>query len=174
MLENVVNQIRIQNADIMMYSCVSFWSDGRTEKMAEDVNIEMVNSDNKSDAIKYVVQKDIHTRAVWTKAIKRELFVENNIRFPEVMRNEDIYVTGKLLLYSKKNGWCKNATYMYRKGIGVSQSDQHVSDQIILDMQKICIDFIDEVDSSDIPVALRTAYYSYIAYPFAVLMMYIG
>lgn len=174
LLENVIQQIKVQNADIMMYSCITFWPDGRTDETVKDIEIEKVNSNDKASSIKYIVQKDILTRAVWTKAIKRDLFSDNNIRFPEGMRNEDVDVTGKLLLYSKKIGWCDNATYMYRKGTGISQSDQQVSDQTILDMKEICIDFIDTVDAKDISSELRTAYYSYIAYPFAVLMMYIG
>lgn len=174
LLENVMTQIEIQKAEIMMYSVISFWPNGEMSKRVKEIDVSLINSSDKATAIRYMVEKDILTRAVWTKAIHRDLFEKCNIRFPEGMRNEDVYVTGQLLLCAENFGWCEEATYMYRKGTGVSQSDQRVSTQIIRDMQNICVEYVDNVERMSVSKELKMAYYSYIAYPFAVLMMYIG
>lgn len=174
LLENVMTQIEIQKAEVMMYSVISFWPNGEMSKRVKGIDVSLINSSDKATAIRYMVEKDILTRAVWTKAIHRDLFKKYNIRFPEGMRNEDVYVTGQLLLCAEKFGWCEEATYMYRKGTGVSQSDQKVSTQIIRDMQNICVEYVDNVERMPVSEELKMAYYSYIAYPFAVLMMYIG
>ena len=174
LLQNVAEQIEIQKADVIMYSCAGFWPDGRLSKKVTDVDKKRIDSDNKADTIKYIVQKDILTRAVWTKAIRRDLIIKHDLCFPEGKRNEDVYFTGRLILYANKFGWCDNATYMYRKGTGVSQSDQKVSDKTIEDLQKICIEYINFVNKNVKNEELRDAYTAYISYPYAVWMMYVG
>ena len=174
LLQNVIEQIEIQKADVVMYQSVSFWPDGRQSKGIPDVDMAKVNSGNKAEALKYIIKRDILTRAVWTKAIRRELIVENGLYFPEGQRNEDVYFTGRLILCANSFGWCDNATYMYRKGTGVSQSDQRVSDKTIDDLQKICVEYIEYVDENIVDNELNEAYMAYISYPFAVWMMYIG
>lgn len=61
---------------------------------------------------------------------------------------------------------------MYRKGTGVSQSDQKPSQKIIDDLKDMCIDYIETINRSDESKELKEAYLSYIAYPYAVWMMY--
>lgn len=63
---------------------------------------------------------------------------------------------------------------MYRKGTGMSQSDQKPSKRIIDDLKEMCIEYIEEVNHSNESEKLKKAYLSYIAYPFAVWMLYTG
>ena len=83
LLENVMNQIGIQKAEVMMYPVISFWPGGGMSKPVLDVDVSLVNSSDKAAAIRYIVEKDVLTRAVWTKAIHRDLFIKYHIRFPE-------------------------------------------------------------------------------------------
>lgn len=174
LLQSVVEQINKKKVDIVMYSSVSFWPNGKRTKMVEKVDISKVYSNNKAEALEYVIKKDILTRAVWTKAIRKTLIDKHNLCFPEGQRNEDVFFTGQLILHAKSFGWCDNATYMYRKGTGVSQTDQRVSDQTIDDLQQICVEYIDYVNNHIELSELRKVYLAYISYPFAVWMMYIG
>lgn len=94
LLKDVVSCITTQKCDMLMFGCTEFWPDGRKNEKPEDVHDSNIYNVSKDEAIKYCVEKDILTRAVWTKVIKREIFTENDLRFPEGKRNEDIYVTG--------------------------------------------------------------------------------
>lgn len=172
LLRDVIEQIKAQECDMLMFGCTEFWPDGKKKPKPQNIDMEKICNVNKADAIKYCVEKDILTRAVWTKAIKREIFTANGLRFPEGKRNEDVYVTGELLRYVKKIGWCNTGTYMYRKGTGVSQSDQKPSQKIIDDLKDMCIDYIETINRSDESKELKEAYLSYIAYPYAVWMMH--
>lgn len=71
------------------------------------------NTSSKIDALKYCIETDVLTRAVWTKTIKRQLVIDCHILFPEGKRNEDTYFTGKLIRYANTFDWCDSATYMY-------------------------------------------------------------
>lgn len=174
LLSDIVKQIKIQNCDMLMFGCTEFWMDGSKKEKRTDIETEKVCNKNKAEAIKYCVEKDILTRAVWTKVIKREIFEKNKILFPEGKRNEDIYVTGKLLQNVSKIGWCNTGTYMYRKGTGKSQSDQKPSRKIIDDLKIMCIEYIQEIENGCASPELKKAYLSYISYPFAVWMMYVA
>ncbi|CUX29283.1 glycosyltransferase family 2 protein [Clostridium sp. C105KSO13] len=171
---NVVNCLSQTHPDVLIFGRINFWENGENSEKAGSVNRNIINTSSKAEALKYCIETDILTRAVWTKAIKRQLVIDCNILFPEGKRNEDTYFTGKLIQYANTFDWCDSATYMYRKGTGKSQSDQKVSYQIVKDLKDVCIEFITNIKESNESNELKEAYYSYIAYPYAVLMMFSG
>lgn len=171
----LVRNLAETRPDILMFRSATFWGDTvRPEHRLDSIDRKLINASPKAKVLMYCIETTALTRAVWTKAIRRELMIENGILFPEGRRNEDTYVTGELIRFARTFDWCDSLTYMYRKGTGKSQSDQKVTYPIVEDLKVICAEFIDAVRSSNDPEDLKTAYYSYIAYPYAVLMMFTG
>ena len=171
---NIVNCLSQTQPDVIMFRRTDFWENGENVETTTSIDRSIINTSSKAKALKYCIKTDILTRAVWTKAIKRQLVIDHNIFFPEGKRNEDTYFTGELIRYASTFDWCDLATYMYRKGTGKSQSDQKVSYQIAKDLKDVCVDFIETVKKSNDSEELKEVYYSYIAYPYAVLMMFTG
>ena len=50
----------------------------------------------------------------WAKLYKKELFIKNNIKYPEGKIHEDTYTTYKLLYYAKKVVFTEKELYFYR------------------------------------------------------------
>ncbi len=171
---NIARCISETHADVIMFNRINFWGQGGHPGADISVNRTQINASEKAASLNYCIEKDLLTRAVWTKAINRKLIMEHSIFFPEGKRNEDTYFTGKLIQFAKSFDWCDSIFYMYRKGTGNSQSDQKISYQIVKDLKDVCIDYVNSIKASSDPDNLKEIYYSYIAYPYAVLMMFIG
>lgn len=174
LLDNIYKKISTDKYDIVLFPVTTFWPNGKEITENQNIDKKRIEIDNKADAINYMIKQRILNCAVWDKVIRREIIEKYKIRFPEGKRNEDIYVTGKLLLNAATFGWCDNATYMYRKGTGTSQSEQRVTRKTTEELMCICIDFIEEIKEMNIEDSLKSVYYSYIARPYGVLMMYIS
>lgn len=125
---------------------------------------------DKATALSLLIEKELLCSAVWTKACKRSVVLENELLFPGGMRNEDTYWTGRAILYVRSIAWCDNVFYAYRKSHEYAQTSHPIKLSHIRDLCDICSRVSDEArDAVSNPAELE-ACLSFLAYPYAVLL----
>ena len=158
-------------ADVLL-----FWmkeKDERTGRVSCDTmtcNREAVMGRNASEDLLSLLHDGKLSVTVWTKVVKRALVVQNGITFPEGMRNEDTDFTAQVIRKAKSYDWLGEAFYVYRKYTGQSQTSEKINYSQLCDLKTILIKSINE--SSGMDESLMKAYYSYLAFPFAVWLGY--
>lgn len=158
-------------ADILMYDTNSYWEN--LNKLVEPnrtLNRDKVVNKPKEKALCEIIKSGCMCRAVWAKVIKRELIVKNNIYFRDGIRNEDTEFTGKLILYAETYDWYDKRFYIYRKGTGSAQTDKKVSLKEVTDLLFVVKEFKKAVESKKFKDDIKNNLYSYISYPYAVLI----
>lgn len=171
-LEKVMANLSETKADILIHENKIFWNDTNELKMPVNTcKRECVINKPAHEALAHIITNNGINRCVWSKVMKTKIIKENNIQFPVGMRSEDIDFVGKVLCFAKSYDWCEESFYMYGKGHSGAQTTQKISDKIFFDLEEICIDFIKVVKNID-DTNLKEVLYSYIAYPYSVLMGY--
>lgn len=113
-LGKMVSYLEESKADVLMHSCYVYWMD--TEAMVPPRNHcrrECIVNKPVSDALRHIILSRGIDRCVWSKVMKASVIRENQIYFPEGMRNEDIYFVGILLSHIKSIDWMEDAFYVY-------------------------------------------------------------
>ena len=180
MLYDIAEKLSRSNADMLVFRSCWFWEDGYKRENTKAIDVHRICGVPKYEAIKYLMTEGEFQYVVWTKVTSRHIFEDNGIRFPEGKRNEDVDVLGRLLTYVQTIDWYEKPCYMYRKGTGISQSDQPVSVKTVKDMQEILMELmelmqqkLDECGNAKEKKRLQEIFYSYISYPYSVWMMYL-
>lgn len=171
-LEEIVQQLEESKADVLMFDTMEYWENRRkyicSSKKCERSKIAFKS---RTDALEEIIKNGLLYRAVWAKVIRRDLIINNQLYFEKGMRNEDTEWTAKLLLCSQSYDWYEKVFYVYRKGTGSAQTDIRVSEKEISDLKTIIDKYVDigrkELVEDE---NFKSLYYSYLAYPFAVLM----
>lgn len=170
-LNGIVKNLSETHADILMFDTLDYFEN--TNKFVTPTrrcDRDKIAFKDKVTALTEIISNGCMKRAVWAKVIKTSLITSNNILFEDGIRNEDTDFTGKLLLVAESYDWYSDLFYVYRKGTGQAQTDKKINTKIINDLYIICKNFIDTVKHSNISKDFRNVLYSYIAYPFAVLI----
>lgn len=122
-------------------------------------------------ALENLIRADKLARAVWAKCIKREVILENNLTFPEGMRNEDIDFTARLIRAIHKIDWYPKVLYVWTIREG-QQSSVKQSESEINDLFEIMIDNLNQSDYFR-DMHEREAYLAHLSWPFVVLLGYL-
>ena len=171
-LEKINCFLSESKADVLMFDC-KIKNEKTNELISNDLHIDrsVIINQNAGDALKEVLEKGLISRAVWTKVIRRKLIRENNILFPEGMRNEDTDFTAQLFLYARSYDWLDDKIYVYRKNTGSSQTSEPINYEQLLDLKYILKkSIVNGLKLSN--TELKKAYYSYLAFPFSVWLGY--
>ena len=170
-LKDIASQLDDSGADLLLHENYILWLD--TNKMiSPTTSCKRANIVGKSpsQALSSILAGNLFSLyCVWSKVIRADLIRENNIRFPEGMRNEDTCFCGDLLLKAQSYDFYEKPFYVYKKGHQGAQTSAGVKYSHLADLQKICIDFVSK--SSKIQdEGLSSALLSFIAFPFSVWM----
>ena len=76
-------------------------------------------------------------RAVWNKVVRTGLVREDNIMFPEGMRNEDTDWSASVLEHAQSVGWLDDPYDRYRKGTGCAQTSKPITRSMTDDLAKV-------------------------------------
>ncbi len=170
-LEGIVNQLNESNADVLLHENYILWLDTNTtvEPHATCKRVDIVGKPTAQALSKIISGNLFSLYCVWSKVIRASIIKENNIRFPEGMRNEDTYFCGELFLKAKSYDFYEKPFYVYKKGHAGAQTSAGMKYSLIADLQRVCIDFVNKVASvSD--KELSSVLLSFIAFPFSVWM----
>ena len=168
---DINNYLTQSKADVLMYDTNTYWEN--IDKLVEPNRVlkrDMVVNRTKEEALYEIIKSGCMHRAVWAKFIKRKLIIDNNIYFKDGIRNEDTEFTGNLLLYAKSYDWYDKKFYVYRKGISSQQTANKISIKQVTDLLLIIKEFKNNVENLQINIEMKKILYSYISYPYAVLM----
>lgn len=97
----------------------------RSREAVEDVLPEAKILSGEEATIRLLIQQENIDVIAWNKLYRRELFVKNNVRFPEGMKYEDNLTTYKLLSLAEKVVYISDALYVYlRRENSITGSDK--------------------------------------------------
>lgn len=170
-LENIANQLDESHADVLLHENYVLWLDTRKtiEPSTTCKRADIVDKPT-AQALSNIISGNLFSLyCVWSKVIKADIIKENNIRFPEGMRNEDTYFCGELFLKAKSYDFYEKPFYVYKKGHAGAQTSAGMRYSLIADLQKVCIDFVSKAESV-CDKELSYALLSFIAFPFSVWM----
>lgn len=171
-LEEIVQQLNETKADVLMFNTMEYW-ENRKEYTCSSRKCDRskIAFKDREDALEEIIKNGLLYRAVWAKVIRRDLIIANQLYFENGIRNEDTEWTAKLLLCTQSYDWYEKVFYVYRKGTGNAQTDVRVSEKEVSDLKDIIIKYVNigqnELSNNSRFISL---FYSYLAYPFAVLM----
>ena len=173
-LQSLFNILNKSNADIAAFQSFVFMGDVPSAPLIEHTCLsDFVDTLSYPDASKVLTSKGYLCSAVWTKVCSSRVIKPSNddwILFPEGMRNEDTYWTGKIIQRAKSIAWCDIPFYAYRKGHEYAQTSKPLSRQQVDDLTKICLELATDISDSSLPEDAKNALRSFLAYPYSVWM----
>lgn len=133
-----------------------------------------IEGKNFFDATRNLIKKGIITSAVWTKFVKRSIVVENQIFFPENMRNEDTDWTAKLFRHISSIDFYDKDFYVYRKGNEYSQTSKPIKREHVDDLKKIILDNIEFTGLAACEETRKKVIFNFLSYPYVVWLSQIS
>lgn len=143
-LERINECLQQSHADMLVYNSAQYFeNEGKTVEDNTGFTRESISGMSCDEAIKKMLQANFLHYAVWLRFVKRSIITENEIYFPQNMRNEDTDWSARVLRYIKTVDACEIALYSYRKGNPYSQTSKPVLRSHTDDLKKILIENID-------------------------------
>ncbi|WP_270643825.1 glycosyltransferase family 2 protein [Merdimonas faecis] len=171
-LEEIVQQLNETKADVLMFNTMEYWENRKEYTCSSrQCDRNKIAFKDREDALEEIIKNGLLYRAVWAKVIRRDLIITNQLYFESGIRNEDTEWTAKLLLCAQCYDWYEKVFYVYRKGTGNAQTDVRVSEKEVSDLKDIITKYVN-IGQNELSTNSRfiSLFYSYLAYPFAVLM----
>lgn len=172
-LDTIVMQLQNSNADVLLFGTIDYWENKNAYvyPKTQCTRGEIVGQ-KPEVALERLIKKGLLYRAVWSKAIKREIIFDNEIWFPTGMRNEDSEWTARLMLCAKSYDWMEQPFYIYRKGHTGAQTSKPNTYRTVLDLKDIIIKYYEilENDKTEWTDELKSVCKSYFAYLYSVWM----
>lgn len=131
-IDNAVND----DVDILIFSFFEYFNDNNKNKK---IGINSISENIKKNAI-------ISAPAQWNKAIRRDLFLKNNISFPDGLIYEDLGTLPKLYLLTDKIKFIDEYIYYYRQQ---ENSIMHTFNKKIFNIYPILENLKDYYDKND-------------------------
>ncbi len=169
-LESMMRQIEQSDADLLLFDSLIWWED--TQRMVPPSSVcarEQIVSKSAAEAIGQFTKANIFSAyCVWGKLIRASVILENGLRFPVGMRNEDIDFCAHLLRLCRRYDWYADAFYVYRKGHTGAQTKQRITYRMLSDLKAILLRHLELGRQLD--EAHRRALNAYLSFPYAVWM----
>ncbi len=111
MFEELYNKCEKDNLDMVVFD---YYNDfGNKKEYIKNIEVLDDVLINKEDYIKALIKNKCGI-SIWGKLVKKDIFIENNIKFPEnIFMGEDLLTSLKLVFFSKKIGKLNKAFYNY-------------------------------------------------------------
>ena len=111
MLEEIYNKCEENDLDMVVFD---YYNDfGDRKEYVKNIEVSDGVLINKEDYIKDLIIGRWGI-SIWGKLVKKDIFIENSIKFPEnIFMGEDLLTSLKLVFFSKKVGKLNKAFYNY-------------------------------------------------------------
>lgn len=164
-LQEIAGILEKSQADILFFDHI-IYKGGDFGDLSSNLTKEEVD---KSDSVlNILIKRDKLTRSAWTKVVKRQLIIDNQISFPDVRQTEDTGFTADLLRVAETFDWYDKKFYAYVK---------HPNSITAKRLTKQTIDYSFYVLTEAIKKrevitdsARLLSYDSYLSYPYIVLL----
>lgn len=166
-LENVASSLIERPVDLLWHmSCRSDESGARILDTGTTMFGETVRQLSAENAIRFIIDHDLTTSAVWTKVVKRTLINDHAIFFPEGMRNEDTQWSAQVIAYCSSVTWHDERFYVYRMGHSYAQTSHRLADASVKDLERVLRENLKLAET--LTPARASALRAFLAYPFIV------
>lgn len=156
-LSKLNDRLSFNEADVLSFNYIKF-----TDELFEKEYFE--NSTNmplniKGSTLKYLMDNELWIACAWNKAIKRELFLNNNLEFKNGITSEDIDWCLRLALYADKFDYINDIIVCYRqRQASISNSIDVIKTDTLIDNIENCLNILNnEQDEAE----MLTPYISY-------------
>ena len=157
-LMNINNSI--SDEDLIIFNSFKYYENrkNRKNRFKEDNFLNKLSEKNK---IKYLIKKNIYKACAWDKVIKRDILINNNIKFPSDLLSEDMSWCGQLLEKVKKVKVYSKPVYAYR------QRKNSISNKVD---EKHVLDIIKQIEAGT--NSNDNMILNYYAYEYCILLLY--
>lgn len=170
-LERVAQSLSARPVDVLMHdNCMYDDSTGTVIPPKQTDLAAKIAGLSKGEAILEIISQGLMARAVWNKVVRTGLVREDNIMFPEGMRNEDTDWSASVLEHAQSVGWLDDPYYCYRKGTGYAQTSKPITRSMTDDLAKVIEKHVAAIDELGLSGAEALSIRAYLAYPFIVWM----
>ena len=162
--------------DVVIYPTCSYW-ESRNELIVDSNPNNIDTYQNSSDfatSISSLIESGLYCSAVWSKTVKRQLIVDNNLFFLEGKRNEDCDWSLRLLYQIKSVKLYNSPFYVWRRNSAVSQSVKPLDAKIVKDLLGILHQHCEAINTEMISKTNKAASNAFAAYLYVVLLGYAG
>ncbi|MEE0913004.1 MAG: glycosyltransferase [Ruminococcus sp.] len=136
----LVEKITSKPSDVIIFGYNKCLDDGIVNNSSYNLNI-LMSVTGKAEHLKTLVKNDIFESQAWSKAIKAEIFKNNDMYFEEGVFSEDVDWSARLILASKSFDVLNNKVYMYRQH--KTSITHNISIKNIRDIQKAIIRIVE-------------------------------
>lgn len=130
MLMKLYNKMQLEKSDIVYTRCKYLFNDGTLEKESVEINLK-----SKEEFIEGLISNKLPPSASLS-LIKKDLFLKNNVYYPENLYYEDLATAYKLFYFSEKISIVNESLYNYYRYVPSSISNRftikHVDDFITI------------------------------------------
>ncbi|WP_026459327.1 glycosyltransferase family 2 protein [Schaalia vaccimaxillae] len=166
-LERVASCLSDRPVDLLWHmSCRSDASGSQVLDTGSTTFSDVVRRLSVEDGIRFVVDHDLTTSAVWTKVVRRSLIDEHAIFFPEGMRNEDTQWSAQVIAYCSSVTWYDERFYVYRMGHSYAQTSRRLADSSVRDLERVLRENLELAKT--LTPGRASALRAFLAYPFIV------
>lgn len=140
-LSKLNDRLSFNEADVLSFNYIKF-----TDELFEKEYFE--NSTNmplniKGSTLKYLMDNELWIACAWNKAIKRELFLNNNLEFKNGITSEDIDWCLRLALYADKFDYINDIIVCYRqRQASISNSIDVIKTDTLIDNIENCLNIL--------------------------------
>ena len=137
MLEEIYNKCEENDLDMVVFD---YYNDfGNRKEYVKNIEISNDILINKEEYIKDLINGKWGI-SIWGKLVKKDIFIENSIKFPEnIFMGEDLLTSLKLVFFSKKVGKLNKAFYNYvqheNQGTKITKKEKAYEDLFYLYME---------------------------------------
>lgn len=137
MFEELYNKCEKDNLDMVVFD---YYNDfGNKKEYIKNIEVLDDVLINKEDYIKALIKNKCGI-SIWGKLVKKDIFIENNIKFPEnIFMGEDLLTSLKLVFFSKKIEKLNKAFYNYvqheNQGTKITKKEKAYEDLFYLYME---------------------------------------
>ncbi|MFP7216346.1 glycosyltransferase [Lactococcus garvieae] len=164
-LQEIADLLEKSQADILFFDHI-IYKGGDFGDLSSDLTKEEV--DKSENVLNILIKRDKLTRSAWTKVVKRQLIIDNQISFPDVRQTEDTGFTADLLRVAETFDWYDKKFYAYVKHPN-SITAKRLTKQTIDYSFYVLTEAIKKRESITDSARLLS-YDSYLAYPYIVLL----
>ena len=171
-IEEIMAQLDEGDTDVLFHENMIYWQDkDQYITPKQSCQRSAVFEKSKSEALSSLIGAGLFSLyCVWSKVMKTSLIKENNVVFPEKMRNEDIAFCAHLLRVANTFDYYEKNFYLYRKGHLEAQTVQSIRYCHLKDLQVILTDYVHTVEAAELPDTEKELLLSYVAFPYCVWM----
>lgn len=164
-VEHIVDLIEKEQRDVVLFFFKYLFEDKQDNNLVEYNNSFdsiTISGGSKAEQLTDIVKNNIYLSSSVTKAIKRELFLKNDLYFVKGILSEDIDWSARLMLYANSFSLLNESFYIY---IQRSTSIAHnIKKKNIVNVKNNiikCIELADKFDDT-----LKEIYLNYVAYQY--------